>query len=179
MKRRPFVKSIGAEFMRHTPSVVNRMGLKDLLTLDGVIPDLKARCKREALAAMADVAAAQTGVDAQAIRDALIERERLGSTGIGHGVAIPHGKIAGLSQITAVFSRLDQPVDFDAVDDAPVDLVFLLLAPEEATAAHLKALAKVSRLLRDESVRTALRGAETAEALFAAATSDLSRSDAA
>ncbi len=155
------------------------MGLQDLLTLDCVIPNLKARCKREALSLMADAASSRTGAAAEAIRDALIEREKLGSTGLGHGVAIPHGKIAGLSKITAVFARLDEPVDFDAVDDAPVDLVFLLLAPEEATAAHLKALAKVSRLFRDETVRTALRGAETAEALYAAATSDLGRSDAA
>ena len=99
----------------------------------------------------------------------MLEREQLGSTGVGKGVAIPHGKIEGLSSVVGVLARLEAPVDFDAVDDQPVDIAFLLLAPANATAAHLKALAKVSRLLRDDDAREALRGAETAEALFAIA----------
>lgn len=155
------------------------MGLQELLSSDGVMLNLKARCKRDALSVLADRAAALTGAPSDIIRDALIAREQLGSTGVGDGVALPHGKIDGLSKITGVLVRLDEPVDFDAVDEQPVDLLFLLLAPSDATAAHLKALAKVSRMLRDEQTRDALRGAETAEALFAAATSNSPHSDAA
>ncbi|MEL7488943.1 MAG: PTS sugar transporter subunit IIA, partial [Pseudomonadota bacterium] len=155
------------------------MALRDILAPDGVVLDLKARCKREALSMLAEAASQRTGCDVEAIRDALMEREQLGSTGVGEGVAIPHGKIVGLSEIVGFLARLDTPIDFDAIDDEPVDLVFLLLAPADATAAHLKALAKVSRLLRDESARAALRGAETSEALYAAATATLARSNAA
>jgi PTS system nitrogen regulatory IIA component len=145
------------------------MGLEDLLTADGVIPNLKARCKREVLSTLADRASMLTGLPAEKIRETLLEREQLGSTGVGKGVAIPHGKLEGLGSVVGVLARLETPVDFDAVDDEPVDLVFVLLAPANATAAHLKALAKVSRLLRDDHARGALRGAETAEALFAIA----------
>lgn len=142
------------------------MALSDLLSQKAVVLNLHARCKREALAALAERASAVTGADATAIRDALMEREKLGSTGVGRGVAIPHGKIDGLAAMTGLLAKLDAPIDFEAVDDQPVDLIFVLLAPADASAAHLKALAKVSRLLRDERVREALRGAETPEALF-------------
>ena len=153
------------------------MGLQDLLSPQAVIINLKARCKREVLSALAEASCDLVeGTECNQVRDALLEREQLGSTGVGEGVAIPHGKIKGLPKITGILARLDQPIDFDSVDSQPVDLVFLLLAPEEATAAHLKALAKVSRLLRDEDARAALRGAETAEALYAAATSTKDRS---
>ncbi len=145
------------------------MPLVDLLSPKAVVPSLHARCKREALAMLAERAAALTGADADVIRESLMEREKLGSTGVGRGVAIPHGKIEGLGAMTGLLARLDQPIDFDAVDEQPVDLIFVLLAPADASAAHLKALAKVSRLLRDERVREALRGAETPEALFAIA----------
>lgn len=145
------------------------MPLSDLLTPKAVVLNLHARCKREALSALADRAALLTGAEAAVIRDALMEREKLGSTGVGRGVAIPHGKIEGLGQMTGVLAKLDAPIDFEAVDDQPVDLIFVLLAPADASAAHLKALAKVSRLLRDERVREALRGAATPEALFAIA----------
>ncbi|SNT68363.1 PTS sugar transporter subunit IIA [Amphiplicatus metriothermophilus] len=145
------------------------MGLDELLSADGVLFNLKARCKREALGLLAEKAAALTGASADAVRATLLEREQLGSTGVGAGVAIPHGKIEGLSRVVGVLARLETPIDFDSVDDQPVDLIFLLLAPANATAAHLKALAKVSRLLRDEHVRATLRGAQTAEALFAVA----------
>ncbi len=155
------------------------MALQDLLTSESVLINLKAKCKREALSKLADAASSLVDADAEAVREALMQREQLGSTGVGEGVAIPHGKIAGLSKVCGILARLETPVDFDAVDDQPVDLLFLLLAPEDASAAHLKALAKVTRLLRDEDARAALRGADTAEALYAAATSDLSRSDAA
>ncbi len=146
------------------------MALEELLSQSAITPSLHARCKREALSAFASKAAELIDVDGPAVEQALMEREALGSTGVGHGVAIPHGKVAGLERIVALFGKLDSPLDFDAVDGEPVDLVFVLLAPEEAAAGHLKALAKVSRLLRDEKVREALRGAETAEALYAVMT---------
>jgi len=153
------------------------MGLQDLLSPEGVIINLKAHCKRDVLAALAEASCGIVeGADCSQVRDALMDREQLGSTGVGEGVAIPHGKIGGLSKITGILARLEHPVDFDSIDSQPVDLVFLLLAPEDATAAHLKALAKVSRLLRDVDARAALRGAETAEALYAAATTGNSRS---
>ncbi|MEO1015384.1 MAG: PTS sugar transporter subunit IIA [Pseudomonadota bacterium] len=146
------------------------MSLSEYLTREGVTANLHARCKREALAFLSEQAASITGLDAETIEKALMERERLGSTGVGSGVAVPHGKIAGIPEIVALLAKLDAPVDFDAVDDKPVDLVFVLLAPADATAAHLKALAKASRLLRSEDIRSALRGADTAEAMFAIAT---------
>lgn len=146
------------------------MALEDLLSVSSITPSLGARCKREAIAILAEKAATVSGLDQATIEGALMDRETLGSTGVGHGVAIPHGKVPGLDRIIAVFARLDQTVDFDAVDGEPVDLVFVLLAPEEAAAGHLKALAKVSRLLRDEKVRDALRGADTAEAIYAIVT---------
>ncbi len=145
------------------------MAVSDLLSQKSVVLNLHARCKRDALAALAERAAAVTGAEASAIREALTEREKLGSTGVGRGVAIPQGKIEGLAAIPGILAKLDQPIDFEAVDDQPVDLIFVLLAPMDASAAHLKALAKVSRLLRDDRVREALRGAETPEALFAIA----------
>ncbi len=155
------------------------MGLQDILSPNGVILDLKASCKREVISELAKAAAKLIDADCESIRAALMEREQLGSTGVGDGVALPHGKIDNLSKLTGLLVRLDKPVDFDSVDDKPVDLVFLLLAPAEATAAHLKALAKVSRLMREEDVRAALRGAETAEALYAAAADNSARSNAA
>ncbi len=154
------------------------MGLSEFLAPDAIVLNLHANCKREVLALLADKAATLTGLPAATIRQALMDREQLGSTGVGRGVAIPHGKIAGIGEMVGIFARLDQPVDFEAVDDQPVDLVFVLLAPAEATAAHLKALAKVSRLLREERVREALRGAASPEAFFAIA-ADTAQSTAA
>lgn len=148
------------------------MGLEDLLSPQGVIHNLRAKCKRDVLQALADKAGAIVSRPASDILATLMEREQLGSTGVGDGVALPHGKIEGLSKIVGVLARLETPVSFDAVDDQPVDLVFMLLAPANATAAHLKALAKVSRLFRDAEAREALRGADSAEALFAIATAD-------
>ncbi len=148
------------------------MGLNDLLSPKGVIYNLKARCKREALQALAERAGDFVGEPASLILETLLEREQLGSTGVGEGAAIPHGKIPGLGQITGFLAQLETPVNFDALDDQPVDLIFLLLAPENATAAHLKALARVARLLKDSDSCAALRGADSAEALFAIAASD-------
>ena len=96
-----------------------------------------------------------------------MERERLGSTGVGHGVAIPHGRFSELDQICGIFVKLDKPVNYDSIDDQPVDLIFLLLVPEEAGADHLKALAKVSRIFRDQGTCDKLRGADNSDAIFA------------
>ena len=99
--------------------------------------------------------------------DVLLERERLGTTGVGNGIAIPHGKLPGVKHITGVFARLDSPVDFEALDDQPVDLVFLLLAPEGAGADHLKALARIARVLRDADTVAKVRGTKDAQAIRA------------
>ncbi len=138
-----------------------------LLTPERVLVSIKPHCKREALAMIADLAGEQLDLESSDILDTLLARERLGSTGIGNGVAIPHGKLAGLSGMIGFFARLDEPIDFDALDDEPVDLVFVLLAPDESNAMHLKALSKIARLMRDEKTRAALRGAQDAEALLA------------
>ena len=120
-----------------------------------------------------------TGHGQREIFDALLQRERLASTGVGRGIAIPHGKIVGLEHIVGLFARLEKPVDFDAFDDAPVDLLFVLLAPESAGADHLKALAKVSRLLRDQTVVEQLRGSKDRSALYAILTEPPAASNAA
>ena len=146
------------------------MEIADLLSLSGVVDGVKVGSKKQALQELSAIAAAQTAEDERAILDLLLARERLGSTGVGAGVAIPHGKIASLARPAAVFARLREPVEFDAVDERPVDLVFLLLAPDSAGADHLKALALVSRLLRDKRVCARLRGADSAEALYAVLT---------
>lgn len=125
------------------------MDLGDLIEPEGVIAALKAKSKKQVLQELSQKAATLTGLDAREIFETLLQRERLGSTGVGRGIAIPHGKLAGLDRIVSVFAHLEEPIAFEAVDDEPVDLVFLLLAPEDAGADHLKALARISRLLRD------------------------------
>lgn len=143
------------------------MEISDLLSPAAVIPTLKATSKKQALQEIAKHAAALTGLHDRAIFDTLLERERLGTTGVGNGIAIPHGKLNQLDRLHGLFARLDRPIDFDSIDEQPVDLVFLLLAPETAGADHLKALARISRLLRDRSVCEKLRGTDTAEGLYA------------
>lgn len=143
------------------------MEIMDILPLCGVLPKLKATSKKHALQCMSEAAAKIANLHERTVFDVLLERERLGSTGVGRGVAIPHGRLAGVETLCAVFARLDQSIDFEAIDEQPVDLIFLLLAPESAGADHLKALAKISRLLRNESTCEQLRGSETADALFA------------
>ena len=108
-----------------------------------------------------------TGQKEQEIFSVLLERERLGTTGVGHGVAIPHGKFSNLDKIYGVFAHMESPVDFESVDDKPVDLIFMLLVPEDAGADHLKALARISRLMRNKEVCEKLRGTDSAEALYA------------
>jgi PTS system nitrogen regulatory IIA component len=143
------------------------MEITDLITPRSVVAQLRVTNKKQALQELAKRAAALTGIQERAIYDVLIERERLGSTGIGMGVGIPHGRLPGLDTLCGVFARLDRPVPFDAIDDQPVDLIFLLLAPDGAGADHLKALARVSRLLRNRSVCEKLRGTDNADALYA------------
>jgi nitrogen PTS system EIIA component len=143
------------------------MEIADLITPSRVVAQLRATNKKQALQELAKRAAVTTGIQDRVIYDVLIERERLGSTGIGMGIGIPHGRLSGLDKLCGIFARLDRPVPFDAIDDQPVDLIFLLLAPEGAGADHLKALARVSRLLRDRTVCEKLRGTDNADALYA------------
>jgi PTS system nitrogen regulatory IIA component len=135
------------------------MEIADLLTPDSVRSDLRVTSKKQALQAIAHIAADAAGVSERTVFDVLLERERLGTTGVGGGIAIPHGKVPGLDRIHAAFVKLGQPIGFDAIDDQPVDLIFLLLAPESAGAEHLKALARISRLLRDKALCRRLRDA--------------------
>lgn len=143
------------------------MEIFQLLSPDGVIANLKANSKKQALQELSARASKITGQHERAIFDTLLERERLGTTGVGNGIAIPHGRLAGLDKLYGLFARVERPIDFDSIDEMPVDLVFLLLAPESAGADHLKALARVSRLLRDKAVCEKLRGAESADAIYA------------
>lgn len=143
------------------------MDLRDFLSPAAVLPALRATNKKQLIQQLAAAAAPLAGTEPQRIVEIVLERERLGSTGFGGGIAIPHGKLAGLNQVAGLFARLDDPVDFDALDRRPVDLVFLLLAPEEAGADHLKALARVSRTFRDSSLVEKLRGCTSADALYA------------
>lgn len=138
----------------------------EILTPESVLPALRATSKKQALQEMSAQAARLTGLDERTILGTLLDRERLGSTGVGRGVAIPHGRLAGLDRIHGVFARAERPVDFDAIDDQPVDLIFLLLAPEGAGADHLKALARIARLLRDQDVAKKLRASRDAQAIY-------------
>jgi PTS system nitrogen regulatory IIA component len=146
--------------------------LKRLLSPENVLVNVQANCKREALQKLAQLGADASGISADDILTTLAEREKLGSTGIGGGIAIPHGKLSGIECMVAVLVQLDHAIDFEAVDDEDVDLLFLLLAPENANALHLKTLSKVARLMRSEEVRHAMRGANSAEALYAIAVED-------
>ncbi|PWC56742.1 PTS IIA-like nitrogen regulatory protein PtsN [Azospirillum sp. TSO22-1] len=141
--------------------------MHDLIIPQAILANLKAGSKKQALQDMARRAAELTGQHERAVFDVLLERERLGTTGVGHGIAIPHGKLPGLERVHGVFARLERPIDFDAIDEQPVDLIFLLLAPEHAGADHLKALARVSRLLRDQGMCEKLRGSDSADAIYA------------
>lgn len=142
------------------------MDIGDLLADDGVV--LRgASSKRQALHLVADVAAEALGLTTDRVLEALLEREALGSTGLGSGVAVPHARVPGLNRVTGVFVRLDTPVAYGSVDDQPVDLVFALFAPPAAGAEHLRALAAVSRALRSAEMRERLRQAHTTDAIRA------------
>jgi PTS system nitrogen regulatory IIA component len=146
------------------------MDLGDLIKPEGIIASLKAKSKKQVLHDLSQKAGELTGLDDRVIFETLLQRERLGSTGLGRGIAIPHGKPPGLKRITCVFARLETPIDFDATDGEPVELVFLLLAPEDAGADHLKALARISRLLRDPLAIEKLKGSRDRTALFSVLT---------
>ncbi len=143
------------------------MEIIDLLKTEAVVPKLRATSKKQALQELSKAAASLTQLDERSIFETLLERERLGTTGVGDGIAIPHGKLPTLDRLHGLFARLDQPIDFDAIDDRPVDLIFLLLAPEGAGADHLKALARISRQLRDRVFCDKLRGSDNRDAIYA------------
>ena len=143
------------------------MEIADLITPESVIAKLKVSSKKQALQELSARAAKITRLPERRIFEGLIERERLGTTGVGQGIAIPHAKFPELERLYGLFARLDQPIDFDAIDEHPVDLIFVLLAPGDAGAEHLKALALVSRLLRNQAACAKLRGSDDASALYA------------
>ena len=142
------------------------MEVCELLAPDRIFASLKIPSKKKTLLELAQRAARVTGLHERTIFDILQEREKLGTTGVGRGIAIPHGKIPGLDGIYGLFVRLESPINFDAVDNEPVDLIFLLLAPETAGAEHLKALARVSRLLRSVAMCEKLRTAKNAKEIW-------------
>ncbi len=141
--------------------------MNEIITPASIIANLRAGNKKQALQELARKAAELTGQHERMIFDVLLERERLGTTGVGQGIAIPHGKLASLDRVYGLFARLERAIDFDAIDEQPVDLMFLLLAPEQAGADHLKALARVSRLLRDGAICEKLRSSTSSEAIYA------------
>jgi len=150
-----------------TVSLGRMMNISDLLAPDAVLPALKVQSKKQLLQELAARAHAVTRLPERRIFETLNEREKLGTTGVGSGIAIPHGRLVEVTAIAGVFARLEAPIAYDAVDSQPVDLVFMLLAPENAGADHLKALARVSRLLRNAAICEKLRAATTAEAIYA------------
>ncbi len=143
------------------------MDIGDLVTPASIVANLRVPNKRQALQELAKRAAQLTDQHERVIFDVLLERERLGSTGVGQGIAIPHGRIPGLTRLHGLFARLERPIPFESIDDQPVDLIFLLLAPTSAGADHLKALARISRLLRERAICEKLRGTDKADALYA------------
>src|SRR5579872_3585116 len=143
------------------------MTLTDLIAPNAVVPALKVNNKKQAIQELAARAAELTGQSERGVLEILLQREKLGSTAVGNGVAIPHGKLPKLGQLFGLFARLEKPINFEALDGQPVDLIFLLLAPENAGADHLKALARVARLLRDADVARKLRESRDADALYA------------
>ena len=146
------------------------MDLSDLIEVSAVMPTLKANSKKQLLQLLAEKASEVTGLTEREIFDTILQRERLGSTGVGNGIAIPHGKLPSLDGIFGLFARLPKPIDFEALDDQPVDLIFLLLAPEGAGADHLKALARIARHLREPGVASKLRASADKAALYAVMT---------
>ena len=155
------------------------MELADILSEDCVVVSTDASSKNDVLKTLAERAAAATGFEAAPIFEALSDREALGSTGLGNGIAVPHGKFVPLKRVVAVFLKLATPVDFEAVDDHPVDVVMMLLAPVGAGADHLKALARVARILRTDSIVEALRGTNDPSRLYSILTRPIEATKAA
>ena len=143
------------------------MMITDLVAPEAILPALKVNSKKQALQELAARASMLCGQSERAIFEVLLQREKLGTTAVGYGVAIPHGKLPKLEKLFGLFARLERPIDFEALDGQPVDLCFLLLAPEAAGADHLKALARVARLLRDPEIARKLRDSRDADALYA------------
>jgi PTS system nitrogen regulatory IIA component len=164
--------------MRLASCVVIRQGntpdmpLNQLITPEGVLPSLKATSKKQALQDLSARAAKLSGLPERELFDTLLQRERLGSTGVGNGIAIPHGKLTRASEIFGVFARLERPIDFESLDGEPVDLMFLLIAPETSGADHLKALSQIARVLRDPTVTAKLRSLRDANAIYAVLTQE-------
>ncbi|HEX2019440.1 MAG TPA: PTS IIA-like nitrogen regulatory protein PtsN [Aurantimonas sp.] len=147
------------------------MDFETLIEPAAILPSLRSNSKKQVLQELAEKAAELTGRAEREIFETILQREKLGSTGVGNGIAIPHGKLEGLDHIVGVFARLSRPVEFDALDDQPVDLVFLLLAPEGSGADHLKALSKVARLLRNPETVAQIRASRDAGSIYALMTS--------
>ena len=154
------------------------MQIADIIELGGVLPQLKAANKKQALQAIAQHFASLVAIDQRIIFETLMTREKLGSTGLGQGFAIPHGRVKGLKQVIGLFARLAQPIDYDAVDGKPVDLVFALLSPDHAGADHLTALAKISRVMRSATAVAQLRANNTAEGIYAVLTEPVAQAPA-
>lgn len=148
------------------------MTVSSLITPESVVAGLKGNGKKQVLQELSSHLARVSGLSDRAVFETLLQRERLGTTGVGQGIAIPHGRIAGLTRLVGLFARLARPVDFDALDGEPVDLVFVLLAPEDAGADHLQALARIARLFRGQTVAQKLRQTEDPAALYAILTAE-------
>jgi PTS system nitrogen regulatory IIA component len=146
------------------------MPLLDFLSPQAVLATLRVNGKKQALHELASHSARLTGLEQRVVFEALLQRERLGSTGIGEGIAIPHGKLPGLDRLFGLAARLEKPIDFDALDGQPVDILFLLLAPEDAGADHLKALSRIARVLRQPGLVDRVRATRDAAALYAVLT---------
>ena len=147
----------------------------DLLLPASILQGISVPGKKALIQQLAHVAADIYMLDPRSVAQILADRERIGSTGFGAGIAIPHGKLAGLDRVVGVFARLAQPIDFQAIDDLPVDIIFMMLSPPDAGADHLKSLARVSRRLRDRSFVAKLRGAGSPDAIYALWTGDEAR----
>ena len=147
------------------------MDINNILSPAGVLANLRPTSKKQLLQDLAEIGAEQTGMESHAIFESLLEREKLGSTGVGNGVAIPHAKLPGMDRIVGVFAHLTKPVMFEAVDDQPVDIAFMLLAPEGSGADHLKALSRIARILRNQSILASIRSSTDPDAIFSLLTS--------
>ncbi|MCE7028379.1 PTS IIA-like nitrogen regulatory protein PtsN [Jiella avicenniae] len=154
------------------------MDVNTLIDPGAIMPDLRANSKKQVLQELAGKAAEITGISEREIFETILGREKLGSTGVGNGIAIPHGKLADLDRIVGLFARLSRPVDFDALDDQQVDIVFLLLAPQGSGADHLKALSKVARLLRNREIVDEIRATRDGNTIYALMTSAMAQNAA-
>ena len=143
------------------------MNLSNIISADAILPNLKVQSKKQLLQELSQHLGSDLAIDQRIIFETLLTREKLGSTGLGQGIAIPHGRLPSITKVHGLFAKLAAPIEFDSVDGEPVDLVFVLLSPDHAGADHLTALARISRLLRAPATLAKLRGATTAEGLYA------------